>query len=183
MKITRLIPVLALVLGVGTSCSENTTTPFEGPLFSEVSDGVLDLVQLTDSVEESYGWAEIDDRGGKVVDEKSGHEIRIMRDAVSEPTIFVVHTLPGRTVTVDLTAWRKIDGVWVQIHEFSRESIKLRLSYAKTGVKQPNRLKVVYVPSIEDMATFEPLATEIYKQEQKAQGKLSHFSIYSMAID
>ena len=183
MKIIKFIPALALILGVATSCTENTTAPFEAPQFSEINDGVLSLVDLTDSIPESYGWAEIDERGGKVVDEKSGNEVRVMRGAVSEATIFVVHTLPGRKMMVDLTAWRKIDGVWTQIHEFSHESIKLRLSYAKTTVKQPNRLKVVYIPTLEDPATFEVLDTEIYKTEKQAQGKLSHFSIYSMAID
>jgi hypothetical protein len=182
MKTWKLIPVLALVLGVATSCTENSTAPFEAPQF-EMNDGVLSLVETTDSIKESYAYAEIDAKGGRIFDGESGNEIRVMRDAVDQPTWFVIHTLPGRKMVVDLTAWRKIDGVWVQIHEFNRESIKLRLSYAKTGVKQPNRLRVVYVPNIEDMTTFEPLYTEIYKTEKQAQGKLSHFSIYSMAID
>jgi hypothetical protein len=181
MKLKRLIPLMALVLSVA-SCTENATAPFEAPQFSEV-DGVLSLVTLTDSIPESWAYAEVDEKGGRIVDDKSGNEIRVMRGAVTEKTIFLMHTLPGRNMVVDLTAWRKINDEWIQIHDFARESIKLRLSYAKTGVKQPNRLRVVYVPSLDDMATFEPLDTEIYKTEKQAQGKLSHFSIYSMAID
>lgn len=182
MKNSRLIPILALALSVVASCSENAAMPFETPQFS-VEDSPLSLVSTTDSIKESwaYGWA--DHKGGRIYDDASGNELKIMRGAVTEPTVFVLHTLPGRKVIVDLTAWRKIDGVWIQIHEFAHESIKLRLSYAKTGVKQPNRLRVVYVPSLDDLTTFEPLYTQIYKTEKQAQGKLSHFSIYSMAID
>jgi hypothetical protein len=182
MKNLKFIPILALVLSVAASCSETATAPFETPQFT-LGDGTLALVELTDSVKESWAYGEADRNGGRVADPESGNEVRIMKGAVTEPTWFVIHTLPGRNMVVDLTAWRKIDGVWVQIHEFSRESIKLRLSYAKTGTKQPNRLRVVYVPNPEDLTTFEPLDTEIYKTEKQAQGKLSHFSVYSMAID
>jgi hypothetical protein len=187
MNFKRLLPVLALVVSVAASCSETTTTPFDTPQFdltqASLADGQLSLVTLTDSTKESWAYAEIDGKGGRVVDDKNGNEIRVMRGAVTEPTWFLLHTLPGDKMIVDLTAWRRINDEWVQIHEFNRESIKLRLSYAKTGVKQPNRLRVVYVPSIDDLTTFEPMTTEIYKTEKQAQGKLSHFSIYSMAID
>jgi hypothetical protein len=182
MNFKKLLPVLALVVSITASCSESVTTPFDAPQHSVV-EGQLSLVTLTDSVKESWAYGEIDSKGGRVADSESGNELRVMRGAVSERTWFLIHTLPGDKMVVDLTAWRRIDGVWVQIHDFSRESIKLRLSYAKTGVKQPNRLRVVYVPNPEDMSTFEPLITEIYKTEKQAQGKLSHFSVYSMAID
>ena len=182
MNFKKLFPVLALVVSVAASCSETTTTPFDAPQFA-VTDPGLSLITLTDSTKESWAYAEIDSKGGRVVDDKNGNEIRVMKNAVAEPTWFLLHTLPGDKMIVDLTAWRNINDEWVQIHEFNRESIKLRLSYAKTGIKQPNRLRVVYVPSIDDLTTFEPLYTEIYKTEKQAQGKLSHFSIYSMAID
>jgi hypothetical protein len=187
MNFKRLLPVLALVVSVAASCSETATTPFDAPQFDltqlAVADGQLSLVTYADSVKESWAYAEVDQKGGRVFDDKNGNEIKIMRGAVTEPTWFLMHTLPGDKMIVDLTAWRRINDEWVQVHEFSRESIKLRLSYARSGVKQPNRLKVVYVPSIDDLTTFEPLYTEIYKTEKQAQGKLSHFSIYSMAID
>lgn len=182
MTIKKLLPVLALVVSVAASCSETVTTPFDAPQMNVV-EGPLSLVTLTDSVKESWVYAQFDSKGGRLYDDKSGNEIRVLRGAVSEPTWFVMHTLPGTHMVVDLTAWRRLDETWVQIHDFSRESIKLRLSYSKTNVKQPNRLRVVYVPNPEDMSVFEPMYTEIYRTEKQAQGKLSHFSVYSMAID
>jgi hypothetical protein len=182
MNFKKMLPVLALIATFAASCSETAIAPFETPQFSTI-DGSLSLVTLTDSISESWAYAEVDAKGGRIVDDRNGNEIRVMRGAVTEPTWFLMHTLPGTRMIVDLTAWQRVSGEWIQVHEFSRESIKLRLSYARTGVKQPNRLRVVYVPNIEDLSTFEPLNTEIYKTEKQAQGKLSHFSIYSMAID
>jgi hypothetical protein len=183
MDFKKLLPALALVVSVAASSSDTTTTPFDTPQFNATDGSSLTLVTYEDSVKESWAYAEVDQKGGRILDDKNGNEIKVMRGAVTEATWFVMHTLPGDKMIVDLTAWRKINDEWVQIHDFARESIKLRLSYAKSGVKQPNRLKVVYVPSIDDLSTFEPLYTEIYKTEKQAQGKLSHFSIYSMAID
>jgi hypothetical protein len=90
--------------------------------------------------------------------------------------------LPGENIVVELSAWRRIEGVWVEINTFNDDGVKLRLSYKNTDVKQANRLRVVYLPK-GDLSRLEPLWTQIDKTNQQAQGKLSHFSKYALAID
>jgi hypothetical protein len=140
-------------------------------------------VTLTEPAVASYVYTYVDGGGGRLADPASGHEIKIMPKTVSEPTYFVMQTLAGPNIVVELTAWRKIDDAWVQITTFDNDGIKLRLSYANTGVKQANKLRVVYLPNNDVNGTLEPLVTIIDKTNKQAQAKLSHFSQYSMAID
>jgi hypothetical protein len=184
MKTIRLNLLLAALLGSTISCADTSTEPFSAPRFNGIDDdGVLTPVTLTEPAVESYVYTYVDGGGGRLSDPVSGHEMKIMPKTVSEGTYFVMKTLAGPNVIVELTAWRKIDGQWVQITTFDDEGVKLRLSYANTGVKQPNKLRVVYLPDGDVNGIMDPLVTLIDKTTKQAQAKLSHFSIYSMAID
>jgi hypothetical protein len=183
MKITTILPVAAL-LAFTVSCAQDTALePFEGPQFSEVLDGTTTLVENIVPAESNTTYALVDEKGGRLSDQVNGHDIKVMANTVSLPTWFVMQTQPGLNVVVDLTAWRNVDGQWVQITTFNTNGVKLRLSYAKSNVKHPNRLKVVYVPNDDLLGALDPLETLIDKPNRQAQAKLSHFSRYEMAID
>ena len=184
MKMNRRYLVLAALLGSIVSCADTATEPFSRPNFSgNDDDAVLAPVTLNTPAIERTVYVQVDGSGGKLEDHVNGHEIKIMPKTVNEPTWFVMRTLAGSHIVVDLTAWRNVNGVWVQITTFDSDGIKLRLSYGNTDVKQPNRLRVVYLPDEHVNGTLDPLTTLIDKTNKQAQAKLSHFSKYSMAID
>jgi hypothetical protein len=185
MTLIRTFPFAALLL-VTVSCAQDTTTePLQPRQFATIvpSSGVLTLVENITPAIANTVYALADASGGRLSDPVNGHEIKIMPKTVAEPTYFVMQTQPGLNVVVDLTAWRRINGAWVQVTTFDTDGVKLRLSYARTNVKQANRLKVVYVPNDDLLGALDPLETLIDRTNKQAQAKLSHFSRYAMAID
>ena len=189
MTTKRLLPVLLVALALVGACADETVDPTGiavMPQFDFVSEPAtqpLTLVTLLKPAIENVSYAYVDGNGGRVVDDVNGHEIKIMPKTVTEGTWFVVHTLPGDNVIVDLTAWRNINDQWVQITTFDNEGVRLRLSYANTEVIQANRIRVAYLPQDSISGPLEPMTTEIDKTSKQAQARLSHFSNYTMAMD
>lgn len=184
----RLIPVFLVSVAMVAACADQTNEPVGiGPQFAFESADYSELigpVKLTEPAIETFAYALIEPNGGRVYDEVNRHEIKVMSKTVSEPTWFLMRTLPGDYIVVDLTAWRRSkDGVWTQVTNFDTDGVKLRLSYAKTTVKQANRLRVAYLPADTITGPIEPLTTLIDKTNKQAQAKLSHFSRYTMAMD
>jgi hypothetical protein len=190
MTSKRSIPVLMVAFLLIGACADQVNDPtvsmgtrqfaFESGDFSEP----VGPVKLAEPAIESFAYALVEPSGGRVYDDVNRHEIKVMPRTVSEPTWFLMRTLPGDYVVVDLTAWRRSkDGVWTQVTNFDSDGVKLRLSYAKTGVKQANRLRVAYLPNDTITGPLEPMFTQIDKTNKQAQAKLSHFSRYTMAMD
>jgi hypothetical protein len=188
MTSKKFIPVLMVAFLLIGACADQLSDPTNiAPQFAFESDEFTEPVgpvRLAEPAKENFSYALIDPNGGRVYDDVNRHEIKIMSKTVSEPTWFVMQTLPGDYVVVDLTAWRKgKDGVWIQVTNFDNDGVKLRLSYAKTGVKQANRLRVAYLAADTITGPIEPMFTQIDKTNKQAQAKLSHFSRYTMAMD
>src|SRR5688572_3409073 len=152
MTTKRRFPVLLVALALVGACADEIGDPIgitALPQFDFVSDTAtppLTPVMLMQPAIESVSYAYVDGNGGRVIDDKNGHEIKIMPKTVSEGTWFVMHTLAGDNVIVALTAWRNVNDEWVQITTFDTDGVKLRLSYANTEVKQANRIRVGYLP-------------------------------------
>jgi hypothetical protein len=184
----RLIPVFLVAVAMVAACADQTSEPVGvGPQFAFESGeftGPVGPVRLSEPAIENLSYGLVEPNGGRVYDEVNGHEIKVMPKTVSQATWFVMKTLPGDYIVVDLTAWtRSKDGVWTQITTFDTDGVKLRLSYANTGVKHANRLRVAYLPADTIAGPIEPMFTQIDKTNKQAQAKLSHFSRYTMAID
>jgi hypothetical protein len=184
----RLIPVFLVAVAMVAACADQTSEPIGiGPQFAFESgdfSAPIGPVKLAHPAVENFSYALIEANGGRVYDNINGHEIKVTPKTVSGPTWFVMQTLPGDYVVVDLTAWsRSKDGVWTQVTNFNIDGVKLRLSYARTGVKHANRLRVAYLPNDSITGPIEPMYTQIDKTNKQAQAKLSHFSRYTMAMD
>ena len=186
MTTKRLLPVLLVALAFVGACADQTGDPTGVPQFDFVSDSVslpLTPVPLLQPAIDNVSYAYVDGNGGRVIDEVNGHEIKIMPKTVSEGTWFVMHTLAGDNIIVDLTAWRRIKDQWIQVTTFDTDGVKLRLSYANTDVQQANRIRVAYLQQDSITGPIEPLVTVIDKTNKQAQANLSHFSNYTMAMD
>ncbi|HEY0810965.1 MAG TPA: hypothetical protein VGD49_12425 [Longimicrobiales bacterium] len=186
MTTKRLLPVLLVALAFVGACADQTSDPTGVPQFEFVSDSAtlpLTPVRLLQPAIENVSYAYVDGNGGRVVDDVNGHEIKIMPKTVSEGTWFVMHTLSGDNIIVDLTAWRKIKDQWIQVTTFDADGVRLRLSYANAEVEPANRLHVSYLPQDSISGPLEPMTTEIDKTNKQAQARLSHFSNYTMAMD
>jgi hypothetical protein len=122
----------------------------------------------------------VDRQGGVLVDSANGHALEIPRGAVSEPTYFVMGTLASDNYVVKLLAYKASDLSVVK--DFSTKPLKLRMNYGAAEIASPRRLKIVYVSN--DLAQIlEVLTTSISKTSTVIEASITHFSIYSMAID
>ena len=181
----KIIPLFAIACTLLGACAESTREQMgveQYALDSKLETAPI-LVPINTPAVENWTWTLADAHGGRLQDAINGHEIKIMPKTVSEPTYFVMHTLPGNYIHLDLTAWRRVAGAWVQVFTFDSDGVKLRVSYQNTDVKQANRLRVVYLPDNSLTGKLELLHTLVDKTNKQAQAKLSHFSQYTMALD
>lgn len=178
MKFTsRMFGLLAVALVA--SCGD-AVEPFNAPVqMAKQSSNTVHLVKTNASSPNAITKL-IDKSGGVLVDEVNGHSLEIPRGAVTEPTYFVLGVAPSDNYVVKLAAYRARD--LSAVSQFTIKPLKLRMNYSKAEVRDPRRLKIVYV-SYDLTEILEVLATSISKTSQVVEANLTHFSIYSMAID
>jgi hypothetical protein len=122
----------------------------------------------------------IDRSGGVLVDEANGHSLEIPRGAVSEPTYFVMGVAASDNYVVKLIAYKASD--LSPVTRFANKPLKLRMNYSAAEVSNPQSLKVVYVS--DDLSKIlEVLSTSVSSSGPVVEASITHFSIYSMAID
>lgn len=103
------------------------------------------------------------------------HSLKVPRDAVSEPTLFVMEIGLDPTIDVFLSAVEISSGR--RITEFFRP-LKLRLTYAGSAVEDPSRLGIVYV---KDGIIIETVETRVITRHELLVGEIWHFSRYAVA--
>lgn len=193
----------ALVVGVLAGCSE-------GPGLTEVSqppvesfptewlNGALYDTELTTQTAALYveatgamlvstGEGE-QSRGGvkAMVGEDGGmlrvgnHSLRIPRDAVDDPTVFMMEVVLGTELVVSLRAYDAEDGV--SVSEFDKD-LTLTLSYEGIVTDDDSwRLRNVYL--FQDSSNhLVPLYSVLDEENNTISSPIDHFSLYGMAIE
>jgi hypothetical protein len=154
--------------------------PVNMPVQAGVQGGNTVHLVSTKSASPNAVTALIDKQGGILVDQLNGHSLEIPRGAVSEPTYFVMGVAPSDNYVVKLIAYRARD--LSSVTQFTVKPLKLRLNYSAAESVSPRRLKIVYVS--DDLSQIlEVLATSVVKSSPVVEANITHFSIYSMAID
>jgi hypothetical protein len=174
-KLNRALTAVVLALVVG--CNDTTSEPTQVRLQADRQDNTLRLVTAKSS---SYNaeTAVVDESGGVLIDGQNGHQLIIPRGAVSEPTLFVMGTAGSDKFAVKLKAYRLAD--MSSVKDFTNRPLQLRFNLTNALIGNTRNLRIVYVSN--DLTDIlEVLATSINKDF--AEANLTHFSIYSMAID
>jgi hypothetical protein len=167
--------LLAVVLM--TACSD-AGEPVAGPQVAKLQGSSSLRLVKTNSVAANAVTALIGRDGGVLTDVVTGHSLEIPRGAVSEPTYFVMGNAEKDVFVVKLLAYKAKD--LSPVTQFTAKPLKLRMNYTDAEVVSPRRLKIVYV-SDDLTQILEVLSTSVSKSHIEAS--ISHFSIYSMAID
>ena len=160
-----------------TACSD-AGEPVAAPQLAQLQgNSALRLVK-TSAVSANAVTALIGRDGGLLTDAVNGHSLEIPRGAVSEPTYFVMGNVEKDVFVVKLLAYKASD--LSPVKQFTTKPLKLRMNYTDAESVSPRRLKIVYV-SDDLTQILEVLSTSVSRSYIEAS--ISHFSIYSMAID
>ena len=177
MKLTKRW-VGALAVALLAACGD-AVEPLGSPQSAQLQgNSALRLVTTKSSANNAVTKL-IDRQGGVLVDEANGHSLEIPRGAVSEPTYFVMGTVASDKYVVKLLAYKARD--LSAVTEFSVRPLKLSMNYRAADVASPRNLKIVYVGN--DLEILEVLKTSISRSSPVIEASITHFSIYSMAID
>ena len=171
----RVFGLLAVVLM--SACSD-AGEPVTAPQVAKLQGSSSLRLVRTNAVSANAVTALIGREGGMLVDGINGHSLEVPRGAVSEPTYFVMGNAAKDVYVVKLLAYTAKD--LTPVTQFTNKPLKLRMNYADAEVSSPRRLKIVYVT--DDLSQIlEVLSTSVSRTHIEAS--ISHFSIYSMAID
>jgi hypothetical protein len=161
--------------------SSVTADPVQATATIAFKPGEVKVVARTNSSGGGYAISDFVGRKNTATLVVGKYKLHVPRNAVAKPTRFMMVVLDNDMIGVRLYAW---DRFWQPVSTF-RTPLALTLPYDEadesliyTGAK----LRIANVVSESDPTVLELIAGEVNRDNQTVTGRLSHFSVWTLAL-